>query len=56
MDFLDRIDKSLNNFRRELFAKVDATLKGTEYALSKVLEERKVGEERIILIYKGLED
>jgi small GTP-binding protein len=55
-DFLERIEKSLQKFRNELFSRIDATLIGIESALERALVERQAGEEKVTLAKSNLEE
>jgi GTPase Era involved in 16S rRNA processing len=55
-DFVERIEKSLQRFRGELFSKIDATLSGVESALERAVLESEAGAEKITYAKKNLEE
>jgi len=55
-DFVERIEKSLENFRNELVSKIDATLSGIESALERAFLESEAGEERVVYAKRNLEE
>jgi hypothetical protein len=55
-DFVERIEKSLNIFRDELFFKIDGTLLGIESALERAVAESRTGEEKVAHSKKNLEE
>jgi GTPase SAR1 family protein len=55
-DFVERIEKSLNKFRDELFFKIDGTLLGIESALERAVAESRTGEEKVAHSKKNLEE
>ena len=54
-DFSERIEKSINKFRDELFSKINATLDGIESALERAILESGAGEEKVTYARKSLE-
>jgi hypothetical protein len=55
-DFVERIAKSLQRFRGELFSKIDATLSGIESALHRAILEIGSGQEKTTHAKKILEE
>ncbi|MBI2486156.1 MAG: dynamin family protein [Deltaproteobacteria bacterium] len=55
-DFLERIEKSLGNFRDELFSKINATLTGIESALERAILEIGSGEEKVTYAKKNIKE
>jgi len=55
-DFINRIEKSLQKFRRELFSKIDVTLTGIESALERAISEIDEGEENLTKTKKNLDE